>query len=61
MSEPDIIDPEFGAAMRKAIVAADTANRVNSLETLLRRWLELDGDNDDVAALIRDTREALHV
>jgi hypothetical protein len=54
-------DQEFDAAMRKAIVAADTANRVNSLETLLRRWLELDGDNDDVAALIRDTREALHV
>lgn len=26
---------------------------------LLSRWLELDGDNDDVAALIHDTREAV--
>ena len=54
-------DPEFDAAMRKAIVAADTANRMNALQTLLRRWLELDGDNDDVAALVRETREALNV
>ena len=27
---------------------------------LLKRWLELDGDKDDIERLIRDTREALH-
>lgn len=32
---------------------------VRELRGLLARWLALDGDNDDVAALIRETREAL--
>lgn len=57
-------DPEFDAAMRKSIVAAETANRLHALEALLRRWLEFDAsgiDDDAAEKLVRDTREALHV
>lgn len=39
----------------------DGLEKIRPLRGLLRRWLELDGDNDDVSALIQDTREALNV
>lgn len=49
-------DPEFRAAM---VEESGDAEEIGRLCDLLKRWLELDGDRDDIEKLIDETRSAV--
>lgn len=42
-------------------ITCDQANEITQNRVLLRRWVDLDGERDDVAALIAETRSEIDV